>query len=279
MGQGWFKLHRELFEKAIWQNSTPEQKVILITLLGMANHQGREWEWKGKQFKAEPGQFVTSIGSIVKKCGKGISQKNVRSAIEKFEKYGFLANESAKTGRRITIVNWEVYQAIDNEGGKDIGSEVADRWQTGGRQVATNKNDKNDKNVKNDKNNIYSLQSNEYRLAEYLFKHIKKNNSNAKEPNLQQWSKQFDYILRLDNRDLEEVKDVIKWCQHDPFWLSNILSPKKLRDKYETLVLQMKNKDKSKHEIVIKKENKATDYDGQREFDPTLEDKLLGWYE
>ena len=55
MSEGWFKVHRCLFEKAIWQQSTPEQKVILITLLGMANHKGREWEWQGKQFKAEPG--------------------------------------------------------------------------------------------------------------------------------------------------------------------------------------------------------------------------------
>ena len=73
MNEGWIKLHRCLFEKAIWQNSTPEHKVILITLLGMANHSGKEWEWKGKQFKAEPGMLVTSLESISTKCGKGIS--------------------------------------------------------------------------------------------------------------------------------------------------------------------------------------------------------------
>lgn len=160
MSQGWFKIHRELFEKSIWLNSTPEQKVILITLLGMANHQGKEWEWKGKQFKAAPGQFVTSIDSIIKKAGKDISEKNVRTALNKFEKYGFLANESTKTGRLITIVNWGLYQASESEDGKEEGGQVADdwqtggkdmadRWQTGGRQVAPNKNDKKDKKVEN----------------------------------------------------------------------------------------------------------------------------------
>ena len=91
---GWVKLHRCLTEKAIWQESTPEQKAILITLLMMANHKEKEWLWKGKKFRAKPGQFVTSIDSIAKKSGKGISVKNVRTALDKFEKLGFLANES-----------------------------------------------------------------------------------------------------------------------------------------------------------------------------------------
>lgn len=162
MSQGWFKLHRELFEKAIWQSSTPEQKVILITLLGMANHQGKEWEWKGKQFKAMPGQFVTSIDSIIERCGKGISTQNVKSAIKKFEKYDFLTNESTKTGRLITIVNWGLYQGLENESNQQSNrqvtddqptsnQQVTDRSPTGNRQVTPNKNDKNVKNDKNDK--------------------------------------------------------------------------------------------------------------------------------
>lgn len=154
MSQGWFKLHRELYEKAIWQNSTPEQKVILITLLGMANHQGKEWEWKGKQFKAEPGQFVTSTESIIRRCGKGISAQNVKSAIAKFQKYDFLANESTNTGRLITIVNWGLYQGNFEESKQDINQqvinrppsdnqEVAKELLTGHQQTTTNKNDNN----------------------------------------------------------------------------------------------------------------------------------------
>jgi hypothetical protein len=48
MNQGWIKLHRELLEKPIWTAATPEQKVLLITLLMMANHGEKQWEWKGK---------------------------------------------------------------------------------------------------------------------------------------------------------------------------------------------------------------------------------------
>ena len=160
MAEGWIKLHRCLFNKAIWQNSTPEQKVILITLLGMANHKGKEWEWKGKQFKAKPGMLVTSLDSICTRCGKGISVQNVRSALNKFEKYEFLTQEVTKTGRLITIVNWGIYQGVIEEGNKDTNKEVTNdqqstnkevtkSQQTGNKEVTTNKNDKNNNNDNN----------------------------------------------------------------------------------------------------------------------------------
>jgi len=159
--QGWIKVYRSILDKSIWLQSTPEQKTILITLLLMANHEEKEWEWNGKKFRVNPGQFITSLDSIVKKCGKGISIKNVRSAIERFEKLGFLANESTKTGRAITVVNWGLYQKVDNGGGKETDKEtdkeMAKEWRRGGKEVAANKNDKNDNNDKNDKKKIYNL--------------------------------------------------------------------------------------------------------------------------
>lgn len=53
------------------------------------------------------------------------------------------------------------------------------------------------------------------------------------------WLKQMDAIIRLDKRTTDEIRSVIEWCQSDPFWRCNILSPKKLREKFETLRLRM----------------------------------------
>ena len=61
------------------------------------------------------GQFVTSLHSIAKNSGKGISIQNVRSSLKRFEKMQFLTNESTKQGRLITILNWELYQKIEKE--------------------------------------------------------------------------------------------------------------------------------------------------------------------
>jgi hypothetical protein len=79
----------------------------------MANFKEKQWEWKGEKYKAKPGQFVTSLENIAKECGKGVSVQNVRTALTRFEKLEFLTNESTKTGRLITIANWEVYQSVE----------------------------------------------------------------------------------------------------------------------------------------------------------------------
>ncbi len=147
--QGFIALHRELLDKPIWKKSTPEQKSILITLLLLANHEETEWEWQGKKFKVQPGQFITSLESIAKKAG--VSIKNVRTAIEKFDKYEFLANESTKTGRLITIINWDTYQNDNKKTGKATGKQVAKTRQTGGKQVATNNNEKKNKDKEDNK--------------------------------------------------------------------------------------------------------------------------------
>ena len=140
---GWIKLYRELLDKPIWFESTPEQKVILITLLLMANHDGRQWEWQGQQYYAGPGQFVTSLPKIAEKAGPGISIKNVRTALKRFEKYGFLAGKSTNKNRLITINNWDFYQDKPDEGGRQTGRQVAGNGQATGRQVAANKNVRN----------------------------------------------------------------------------------------------------------------------------------------
>ena len=61
---GWIKLHRKLTESSKWVNSTPEQKVILVTLITMANHSPKEWEWKGEPYVCERGQLITSLESM-----------------------------------------------------------------------------------------------------------------------------------------------------------------------------------------------------------------------
>ena len=52
MDNGWIKLYRVLLDKYIWLRSTPEQKVILITLLLMANHEPHKWVWNKKRVRS-----------------------------------------------------------------------------------------------------------------------------------------------------------------------------------------------------------------------------------
>lgn len=76
-------------------------------------------------------------------------------------------------------------------------------------------------------------------LTDLLIAEIKNNNPQAKHPsNLDSWRNDMRLLIQ-DGYDRDQVEKVIKWCQADEFWKSNILSAKKLREKVGTLVLQM----------------------------------------
>ncbi len=121
---GWVKLYRELKSKSIWQLSTPQQKVVLITILMTVNHEENKWEWQGKEYYCKPGQMITSLNSIVQECGQGVTTQNVRTALDRFEKLGFLTNESTKAGRLITVINWDKYQGSNFENEKQLTKEL-----------------------------------------------------------------------------------------------------------------------------------------------------------
>ncbi|WP_203627563.1 replication protein [Lacticaseibacillus mingshuiensis] len=236
---GWIKLYRVLLDDDLWIDCTPVQKVVMITLLLMANHKERKWIWQGKKFVAKPGQMVTSLESIKAEAGKGVSIKNVRSSLDKFQKVGFLANQSAKTGRLITIANWAKYQ----DGVEEAAKQPADNWQTGGKQVATNKNVKNDKNVKKEdsqhpRKREYADDSPELIEATYLWEKIKSNNPEHRKPNLQAWANDIRKMHEIDKRPFDKIHRMIDWCQSDTFWQTNILSAAKLREKYDTMKAQ-----------------------------------------
>lgn len=107
----------------------------------MANHSSRTWEWNGEKFTVGPGQMVTSLESIALKSGKGVTTKMVRSALKRFEKLGFLTDQSSKRGRLITIVSWRLYQHSYSEQGKENGSSRAVIGQTNGNVWSANKNE------------------------------------------------------------------------------------------------------------------------------------------
>lgn len=141
---GYIKLWRELATKPIWLNSTPEQKVILMTVLMKANFAPKQWEWKGEKFDLCPGQFITSLPSLAEDSGKGITIQNVRTALKRFEKLDFLTDESTDKGRLVTVGNWYLYQQTE----LDLTDEPTDDQQTPNRHLTPREEGNKVKKVK-----------------------------------------------------------------------------------------------------------------------------------
>ena len=90
----------------------------------------------------------------------------------------------------------------------------------------------------------------EFLLSELMWTLIKKNNPTFKEPNFNDWSNAFDIILNKDNRNFQEVTELIKWIYlENGFWGTHILNPCYFRDCYEK-VLARKNFETSKKNLL-----------------------------
>lgn len=97
-----------------------------------------------------------------------------------------------------------------------------------------------------DEKNKYSEDSEEIVIVNFLIEKLREVKRDIKVPDTlakkQKWATEIDRLLRIDERDKREVCRVIKFATSDDFWRSNILSPKKLRQHYDTLVIQMGKK-------------------------------------
>ena len=181
-----------------------------------------------KEIQLFPGQFI--FGRKQAALDIGVTERNIRTNVHFLEKSGNLTIKTTNKFSIISIVNWHIYQTEENK----TTSEVTHKRPASDQQVTTNKNEKNVKNKK-----LFVADSIELRLAEYFFKHIVRNNPSAKKPDLQSWANIIDLMIRADHRDPEQIKQVVQFCQKDTFWMANILSAKKLREKYDQLLLKM----------------------------------------
>jgi len=97
------------------------------------------------------------------------------------------------------------------------------------------------------KRHEYSHDSDEYRLAMLLSVRIHENLPGSKTPTeaiLQRWADTTRKIHDLDERPLDEARDLLLWSQQDTFWQSVILSMDKFRDQYDQIAAQRLRKER-----------------------------------
>lgn len=93
----------------------------------------------------------------------------------------------------------------------------------------------------------FAEDSTEITLARFMVNELLRIKPNSKVPNtdvksLQNWAQHIDYMIRIDEREPKEIAELFRWAQEDDFWCANIRSPKKLREKWDTLELQRNRK-------------------------------------
>lgn len=79
-------------------------------------------------------------------------------------------------------------------------------------------------------------------LAEQILSRIRKELPTFRQPNLKLWAKEIRLMQERDNRTRDEILNLFEWANSDSFWSTNILSPGKLREKWDELTLKRKRK-------------------------------------
>tara|TARA_R110000772_G_C13310322_1_gene440462 strand:- start:40732 stop:41592 length:861 start_codon:yes stop_codon:yes gene_type:complete len=85
----------------------------------------------------------------------------------------------------------------------------------------------------------YKFEDIDLDFSKQMYQRILGLNATYKEPNYEAWANAIRLARDQDKRSIDDLWDVFDWANRDSFWQTNILSPKKLRDKFDDLVIKM----------------------------------------
>lgn len=241
-GKGWIALHRKIQENFLWNESRKFSKAeAWIDILMEAQHSEKPQEvaFGMTVLTCNYGESLKSIATWAKRWKW--SRNKVYRFLEMLEKCGMIVTKNERVTTRLTVCNYSRYDPKQNASATPDRTQVEQKQNADRTQPDTDNNDNNEDNAKNDK---YSPNSDAFRLSKLLLDLILERKPDYKEPVLQKWAVHTDRMIRLDNRKVERIAEVIHWCQRDDFWQNNILSTDKLREQFDQLELKMAKAEK-----------------------------------
>lgn len=126
---GYIKLFREIQEWEWWDD--PNTLAMWVHLLVCANW--KDTVWHGETIQR--GSLVTTISRLAEETG--LSDKQVRTCIDRLAKTGEIIKEGTNKWTKITICKYEDYQSAENDVRQTDGEQSANERQTIGEQMAT----------------------------------------------------------------------------------------------------------------------------------------------
>lgn len=134
MAEGWFKIHREIFEHPLFDVSTErgsKRFIAWVWMIAEASHKMRRKDVGGQIITLRRGQFSHSRVFIAEALGW--SEAAVERFLFRLKTEQMIEQETGQGQRVITICNYEKYQARENQTGQATGQATgqgADRQRT-----------------------------------------------------------------------------------------------------------------------------------------------------
>lgn len=232
---GYIALHRKIQDNFLWKKSRRKEfseALAWIDILMEVQHSEKPQKiMLGMTvLTCNYGQSLKSIGTWAQRWNWSESKVWRFFQLLKQERMIETKNETIST--RLSVCNYSRYDPKRNANETQV---------------------KTDNNVKND--NVPNA------LSELLFSEIKKRKPDYRKPNLQEWAIHVDRMIRIEKRDPARIESVIRWCQQDDFWQTNILCTKTLRKQFDRLEMQMDKGQPPKAAPLERDENGLTPAD------------------
>jgi hypothetical protein len=276
--KGWVKVHRKLSEKVFYRKDS-EKVHLWIHLLICANRDEREELLGGKLIKCNSGQFTTGRKQLSE--ATGINESKIERILTYFEKIEQqIEQQKTSTNRLISILNWSEYQSTEQQSEQQVNNDRT----TSEQRVNTLKEVKEVKEIKNNREykNILLSKIDIFDFPELKFEYLeialsfqelfRANLTEAKastatvEKAKGSWIDDIRMMVEIDKVKIEDLREIFKFLKKDQFWKQNILSTKKLREKYPQLKMKINGESKQTTEFASKKQsgNRVTDAYKQR---------------
>lgn len=235
---------------------------ILISLLSsIYRDEGYYVGWDNDMTFLVADEVGASEGAVLEVVNKAIQVGFFDKDI--FEKHSVLTSrgiqnrflEAVKRRKEIEVFREYLLINIINDNNKSINVNIKSINDSNKQQRKVKNSKVKDSNnmLQKDCNDIpderklkFDEESEEIRLARFMIDEMLRVKADSRVPSkdvesLQGWAQHIDYMIRLDKRTARNIAEVFRWAQEDSFWCSNIRSPRKLREQWDTLELQ-KNK-------------------------------------
>lgn len=258
MAQGYISLHRKLMDNPLWSDSNYLK--LWVYCLFEASHKDHELLVGNQLIQLKRGQFVKGRFALAEDMNKGVKPKQRLNDktwwryLENLEKWQMLTIKSTNKFSVITIDKYDFYQSSTSV----IDQQKSNVCPSNDQQMSTNNNGNNGNKNKRHKQ-VYDEESIYYQLASFFLEQIRNNNPDFKQPNLHAWSDDIRKMMEIDKRTEEQVRYLMKWVQKDEFEMVNVLSPAKLRKRYDQLVLKVKRERQKVTPLEPKREPKRND--------------------
>ncbi|GGJ86174.1 hypothetical protein GCM10007063_05860 [Lentibacillus kapialis] len=215
---------------------------IVIKLMQRIYSQGYWCRWTEDElllFADEIKADHQLVQSVVNEClNRGIFNKELHDNYNILTSSGIQKRYQEIVRRRKVVDVTEEYLLIDGDLGVNDDINPSSRQHNDSKSTQSKGKESKQKESSSRK---YIYDDTHLSMAESFYKKILDNNPNNKKPDFEKWANEIRLMMERDGRNEEQITYLMNWVQQDDFEMSNVMSPDKLRKRFDQLIMKVKN--------------------------------------